>query len=563
MMNIQIADNYKLVLFDKWANVNLDGVIVLNKKNIKFYNEKASELFSNSIETGMSLSKLIRKDELTQIFKTGKGVLRRDKLYLEISLIEEEQITLLVIHDITKVIENEKKIKELEELNQSLRAIYENYADDTIVITDNEGNVEFFGSAIPGNCGVSSNELHGSNVYDLEKRGVFTPSVTVKVLQTKKPEVMIQTTKIGKRAVTFGNPIFGEDGNISKVVSITRDFSKQIKIGTLLSAVEEDDIPNLLEMMGTEIITCDNKMLNIVELACLVAKVDSTVLINGETGTGKEVFANFIYRNSPRKDNPFIKVNCGTISPNIVESELFGYEPGSFTGANKAGKTGLIEAANGGTLFLDEVSELPLNQQVKLLQVLQERTMIKVGGTETIKLDIRVIAATNKPLETQVEEGKFREDLYYRLNVVPIQIPPLRERPDDVPLLTRYFLDIFNKKYDKEQEFSSESFNALIKYQWPGNVRELENTIERLVITTQPPFIEIDDLPEKIIKRNPMANGDAVIVNRIEPLADAIAQLEEKLIKMAIAEYGNGKKAAQALGINQSTISRKLKIYNP
>ena len=308
------------------------------------------------------------------------------------------------------------------------------------------------------------------------------------------------------------------------------------------------------------IVTCNGKMLNILALAKLVAMVNSTVLINGETGTGKEVIARYIYSSGPRAAKPFIKVNCGAISPNLVESELFGYEPGSFTGAKREGKIGLVEAANGGTLFLDEISELPLNQQVKLLQVLQERSMTRVGGTKDIKLDIRIIAATNKDLEEQVKKGEFREDLYYRLNVVPIKIPPLRERAEDIPLLIKHFLNMYNSENDRDKEFTKEAFSLMCRYSWPGNVRELVNTVERLTITTQDTLIDVEDLPDKIKGNDDDASG-MIQITKIVKLNEAVEDIERKLIKMAVEKYGSGKKAAELLGVNQSTISRKMSQY--
>lgn len=303
----------------------------------------------------------------------------------------------------------------------------------------------------------------------------------------------------------------------------------------------------------------DEKMRRVIDLAKLVATVNSTVLITGETGTGKEVIAQFIHDHSDRSECNFVRVNCGAIAPNLIESELFGYEPGAFTGANAHGKVGLIEASSNGTLFLDEVSELPMDQQVKLLQVLQENFLVRVGGTMPRQLNLRIIVATNKDLESQIKLGKFREDLFYRINVVPIQLPPLRERCNDVPVLIAHFLKQFNDEHNRNVVISDLAFDNLCKYEWPGNIRELKNTIERLVITSTTSYVDITDLPEKISLRH--ANAD-IKVTSIIPLQDALNSVEKQLLQIALQRYDNEKQIGNALGINQSTVSRKLSKHS-
>lgn len=551
-------------MYDLWLEHTSEGLMICKRRGlpILFINKQCLDMFS--LEENVCLRKLseIFNDEETEaIVKEKSGICKSFRGTLEINSINVNDYILIIVNDLTKVANVEKKANEIRQLNKELQMIYEQYADDTIFITNGKGIVEFSGTAIAANCGVSPGYMIGKNVYELEKAKYFYPSVTAVVLESKQTEVIIQNTKAGKTLVAVGTPIFDEKGNISKVISITRDYSRQIKIGTLLSKVQEEkkDEPDL-KNAHKNIITCNDKMLNILALAKLVAMVNSTVLINGETGTGKEVIARYIYSSGSRSAKPFIKVNCGAISPNLVESELFGYEPGSFTGAKREGKVGLVEAANGGTLFLDEISELPLNQQVKLLQVIQERSMTRVGGTKDIKLDIRIIAATNKDLEEQVKKGEFREDLYYRLNVVPINLPPLRERAEDIPLLIRHFLNLFNSENDRDKEFTKEAFSLMCRYSWPGNVRELVNTVERLTITTQDALIDVEDLPDKIKGSAEETNG-MIQVTRIMKLNEAVEDTERKLIKMAVEKYGSGKKAAELLGVNQSTISRKMSQY--
>jgi transcriptional regulator with PAS, ATPase and Fis domain len=300
-------------------------------------------------------------------------------------------------------------------------------------------------------------------------------------------------------------------------------------------------------------------MENILQLAAKIADVDSTVFILGESGVGKEVIARFIHKRSHRDKGPFVKINCGAIPETLLESELFGYETGAFTGAKRQGKPGLIEMANEGTLFLDEIGELPLNLQVKLLQVLQEHRLVRIGGIKPITVNIRVIAATNRDIENMVKKGEFREDLFYRLNVVPITIPPLRERRDDIIPLIYHFLEEYNRKYDKAKKISAEAKDILIKYNWPGNVRELENTVERLVVTVEEDVILPHHLPENLKEINiplKVVNVDGII-----PLKDAVEMVERQLLHKAVEQCNSTYDIAKILGVNQSTVVRKIQKY--
>ncbi len=287
--------------------------------------------------------------------------------------------------------------------------------------------------------------------------------------------------------------------------------------------------------------------------------VDTTVLLLGESGVGKDVLATTIHQQSERSDGPFIKINCGAIPENLLESELFGYEAGSFTGANNKRKLGLFEIANGGTMFLDEIGEMPLNLQVKLLNVLQEKSFMRVGGSESIHVDIRIISATNRDIVAMVREGKFREDLFYRLNVVPITVPSLRERKEDLPVLIFHFLDTFNKKYKRNRQLSDEVMKELLAYDWPGNIRELENLMERLVVIGNSYIIHLCELPQNIYKSKEKKFFDDIIDgDKMMPLAEAVQAFELKLINDAYKRYHSTAKVAEVLGVNRSTITRKL-----
>lgn len=308
---------------------------------------------------------------------------------------------------------------------------------------------------------------------------------------------------------------------------------------------------------GKTIIGESPKMQEVLKIVERVANTNATILVLGESGTGKEVIANAIHYNSDRRDKPYVKVNCGAIPENLIESELFGYEKGAFTGAT-ARKIGKFERARGGTIFLDEVGELDLAMQVKLLRVLQEKEFERVGGNEVVKIDIRVIAATNRDLLKMVQEGSFREDLYYRLNVIPIQIPPLRDRKEDIPLLIEYFLDRYGKDIGrKNMSISREAQEKLITYKWNGNIRELENVVERMAILSQENIIKVENLPREI------AYSEIVEEEILLPQEGiCIEDLERSLILQALerTEY-NQTKAAKLLGMSRHTLLYRMEKY--
>jgi transcriptional regulator with PAS, ATPase and Fis domain len=316
-----------------------------------------------------------------------------------------------------------------------------------------------------------------------------------------------------------------------------------------------------------EIIFQSKTMRNLVEFAERVATVDSTVLISGESGTGKGLFARHIHKVSRRKDGPFLAINCAAIPENLLESELFGYATGAFTGADRKGKKGLIELAIGGTLFLDEITELSPHLQAKILQVIQEHQFIPVGGTKFKSADIRVLSATNCELSEMVRSGKFRKDLYYRLNVIEINIPPLRERPEDVIPLVYYSIEKCNKKYSVSRDISKEALDTLCRYSWPGNVRELENLIERLVVTVREHEIKSYHLPI-LVKQEPDSAGGSVLLTldpscfNLQSSFEAIMEeVERELIVRAYQRLASSRRVAEALNISQTKASRLIRKY--
>lgn len=353
------------------------------------------------------------------------------------------------------------------------------------------------------------------------------------------------------------------DGGIVRVVDGLQSF-EEIRAEledtqSLANAYKEE-----LEVMRTvadtgDLIVESREMKSIVALAAKISKVDTTVLIQGASGVGKGVLSKFIHENSHRSDGPFVKVDCGSIPEHLLESELFGYVKGAFTGASSEGKIGQIEMANHGTLFLDEIGELPMSLQTKLLRVLQDKQIMRVGSTRVIDVDIRVLTATNRNLKEMVANREFREDLFYRLNVVPIYIPSLNNRKGDIKALVEHFLKGFNEKYTMNKKFERRAIKKLMDYSWPGNVRELENMVEYLMVTTEDDVIMERDLPEDV--RGPNQNTGISLEN-ITSLKDAVKTLEIKLLKQAMEKSRNTEEMASILKMDRSTISRKLQKYN-
>jgi len=289
----------------------------------------------------------------------------------------------------------------------------------------------------------------------------------------------------------------------------------------------------------------------------------------GETGVGKDVLARMVHQNSPRKDRIFMKVDCGSIAENLIESELFGYAKGAFSGASSQGKAGYFEIANHGTVFLDEIGELSLSMQTRLLRILQDQEFMRVGSSKVQKVDVRIIAATNRDLSKDIAEGKFRQDLYYRLNVTKLEVPPLRERPEDISLLARHFLDIYTAKYKKKIRLAPEIDPVFTLYPWPGNIRELQNLIQQLVIITEDEVIHLRDLPPRLYEyakvqehpRRPILQMP--LQSTPKALKDTIAEIEHSILTEALKQYGSCTKVAEIFHINRSTLFRKLRRFDP
>lgn len=548
----------------------LDAICLLCESatlQIISYSKFWDDYLSKKNNTNLTLNSIFSEAEIHELIKGGtlRTIIGAKIIQFNLTKIETDNLYFVYGQDVSVEESLHKQNQELKLVNSELQELYDQIGDDAIFITDKDGNVEYYNSVIIDNCNVNYDFFIGKNVWDLEKKGLYTPYVTTRVIKSKQIESIVYDSFNFNRQMHFGIgvPIFDKSGELEKVVCVSRDCTKLVEYA--ISLTSKNELLNKKDGSNRQIVTHNSNMLNVLTLTNIAANNDSTVLILGETGTGKGLVASLIHENGERKDKPFITINCGAISPAIIESELFGYEGGSFTGARKEGKIGLIEAANGGTVFLDEISELPIEQQVKLLHTIQDKTLTKVGGTKEISLDVRFIAATNKDLKKLIEQEKFREDLYYRLSVFPIKLPPLRERKEDIELLGNYFLKKFNDKYDKSVIIPKDIYNIFSNYSWPGNVREFENCIERLVIKARNSLVDETMIESEMDDMNTSARiNNLETTVPLEPsgnLYETLADVEKRLIKEAIDTTRTEKEAAEYLGISQSTISKKKRQY--
>lgn len=439
-----------------------------------------------------------------------------------------------------------------EKLKNSFDALFEsNY--DGIYITVDKGTTLSINDQCKYASGLTANDIliDQSNIrVSVEDHNI----VNVNIIQNiqKRKEISVSDDVIS-------------DGGIIRVISNIKDFDKiknELKEAQKLAEKYQNEVEFLRwEQSKTEEIVAESpQMRKVINLAIRVAKVDSTVLIQGQSGVGKGVLSRLIHNNSARKDGPFIKIDCGSIPENLLESELFGYQRGSFTGAEKGGKIGLIELANSGTLFLDEIGEVPLNLQMKLLRVLQDKEIFQVGGKKAIPVDIRIIAATNRNLEEMVEQKIFRKDLYYRLNVVPIKIPSLQERKEDIKPLIEHCLHKSNNKYHLNARFEPMALRCLLNYSWPGNVRELENAIEYSIVTANSDIITKEDLPGDLLKNCGNPHYEFLSADTIS-YKEAVNLVERKLLIESMKKSKSTEEMAQLLKLDRSTVIRKLQKH--
>ncbi|WP_040978428.1 sigma-54 interaction domain-containing protein [Oceanobacillus jeddahense] len=455
-----------------------------------------------------------------------------------------------------------------------------NLSKDEIFVTDGDGYCLLYNPSFIENAGLPEDtNLKGRHIDFFLKEGIFYPSATLKVIEKRQPTSLIQTTKTGKRLHVIATPFFDEDGNLTRVISNTSDITE------LLSLREQfQELRSLMEYYNDKLVSVEigedtgieegglifysPKMKAIYESLQMVANFDTSVQLQGESGVGKTEIAKWIHSKSARKHNKFIELNCTTISPSLFESELFGYVGGAFSGAAVKGRDGILKEADQGTLFLDEIGELNLELQAKLLQFIQSKSYRPVGSNKLLHSDVRIITATNKDLQKMVVQGLFREDLYYRIAIFPIEIPPLRERQLEIPILLNSFLKRLNKKYDQNKVFSDGVIHYLSQLPWEGNIRQIKNTVERLFITSSDSLIDTvnSDIVmnnETVMEENISENvRRAMDTNESLSLKERICLLEREILLEMKQKHRTTRQVAKELDSTQSTISRKFIEYN-
>lgn len=415
-----------------------------------------------------------------------------------------------------------------------------------ILTSDSKGSIKTVNNYAIKMFGYSEVELRRMNILDLISMELDITKILEKKCDFSSEDVYINSKRNKLQFNLYIHPVFTEEGMIYELVYIFTEIKKERRQANRIANGKAIYTFN-------KIIGKNKRIIEIIEYCKKISDSKSTILITGESGTGKEVFAQSIHNYSDRKDEVFIAVNCGAIPESLIESELFGYEEGAFTGAKKGGYAGKFEMANGGTIFLDEIGEMPLNMQTKLLRVIEEGTINRIGSSKQIPVNIRIIAATNKDLKSEAEEGKFRKDLYYRLNVLPLHLPPLRERKDDIPLLIDFFMKKISKHLNKRIiKIDDNQMSYFLHYNWPGNIRELENLVE-LIVNTESVPVEL------------LINNKEVHV----PLEDECPEhlrldfIERKhIIKVLNKFNGSITAAARALGIGRNTLYRKIDSYS-
>ena len=438
---------------------------------------------------------------------------------------------------------------------------------DDMMLSDANGIILRVSETYEKNFGFSHDSIVGKSAFDLEAKGIFSPCITAEVIRRKQKVTATQTiNNTHSNVMTIGIPLFDDSGNLKYAVCFNTVSMEQINtiqrnyrhLQDSLQQYTQEIAELRTRATSTSLVFKSAPMQRLRTLIQNTANTKANILITGETGVGKSAVAKAIHSMSNRSSGPFIEVNCAVLHENLIESELFGYEKGAFTGASTSGKIGKIELANHGTLFLDEIGELPLHIQSKLLQLIQEKTIERLSGTKKIELDFRLIVATNKNLEEEVQRGLFRSDLFYRLNVIRIHIPPLRIRQEDIFPMAHQFLERFCREYGKSVTFSPRFLTFLERYDWPGNVRQLENLIERLVITAQEPIIDVGSLPQEYL-------GGSVSMADIQSahgtLAERMDAYEGQIIRDSYRRLGTTVAVAKELGISQATAARKVAKY--
>lgn len=473
----------------------------------------------------------------------------------------------LVLQDLPTVEGMATELDSVKHLNQDLEAILSTIYDEIIVVSADGRLLRASEHYIETRWVQAPSLLIGEAIGDLKADDDILLRVIRDVQSQKQRVSLMQHDEYPVFCV--GNPIFTEDAQLERIVIASRDLTELTRLQRELEKTRKqgESYRRQLELLqqgnrdasGTRLVYASPQMDDVMAEVRKVAQFGITSLLIGESGVGKEVIADLVHSLSDRSKHPFIKINCAAIPESLLESELFGYEKGAFSGASQQGKKGLFIKAHKGTLFLDEISELPLGLQAKLLRALQDREVYSVGGTTPIKFDVHIVAASNVRLEQMVAAGKFRADLFYRINVYPIEIPPLRDRKADIGVLLNHYLFRFNQTYQRDLRFSSPAIDLLEGYEFPGNVRELQNIVQRAAIKTEGDIIDVEVMERMLQPGERRKPQEGERFQQVVPLRRALEQVEEELITLAVRRYNSTTQAARALGISQSSVSRKYR----
>jgi PAS domain S-box-containing protein len=460
-----------------------------------------------------------------------------------------------------------RQMRAFQDLTRELDAIIDS-SSDGLWICDADARVIRINPASERINNIKAAEVIGKDMRELLDQGFIDRSAALEALTTRRVVSQLQNRQ-GRKLISTGTPVLDASGAVIRVVVSERDVTE---IDNLQRELEEQEAlrdqfrSQMLELQQADlasrsVIARSPAMVNALKQALRVSAVNSSVLILGESGVGKGLIAELIHKNSSRADKPLIEINCGAIPESLIESELFGYEKGAFTGAQISGKPGYLEVADGGILFLDEIAELPQAAQVKLLRFLENGRVVRLGGTKARALDVRILAATHRNLDEMVKQGSFRLDLYYRLNVIPIHVPALRDRKDCILPLIRHYVDFFGARDSLRKRLTRAAQDALLAFDYPGNVRQLMNICERLVVMSETDLIDVKDLPAEVAALGTESGEQDDSWAEELTLQQTMESIERTVLQKALAKHGNQVRMAQALGVNQSTIARKLKKH--
>ncbi|NEU31896.1 PAS domain S-box protein [bacterium LRH843] len=533
-----------IIVIDKHSKV-----LVMNRSAKKILNVKDHRL-------GKDTEQFISSGELILLLNNNENVIKRKITINGLQC----TVTITLLHQGTRLIEIDTNHNNLQKdyvqpLFEKMDKVVE-FSTDGIFVVSKEGKALFVNSAYENITGFKREQLVGKHMSELMSTGYLDQSVSLLVLNKKKRISILQKIGQQKDVIVTGNPVFDQTGDIQMVVSSVRDITQlnqlteELKKAKSFSEINHNRY-SFSYGYDEKVLFQSYKMKKVIDKIKQVAAFPTSILLLGPSGSGKEVITNLIHQHSDRIDKPFIKINCGAIPEMLLESELFGYVKGAFTGAHQEGKIGLLELADKGTVLLDEIGELPLLLQVKLLRVLQERKIQRLGDNKERELDIRIVSATNQSLKNLVAQGKFREDLYYRLQVIEITIPPLSERPEDTEILLEHFFSYYSQLYNIEKVLSVETKKLLKSYHWPGNVRELKNLVESMIVSVPSQIIKPTDLPQHFISQS---YKDSSLKHRIE-------QFEKTIILDAIQKNSSIRNAAKSLGVHHSTLVKKMKKW--